>query len=182
MKFKPWMIVVVILAVLGIFVVAQYNGLVNHEETVNSKWSQVENNLKRRADLIPNLVSTVKGYASHESNVLKEVTDARTGYEKAKTPEEFAKAEANLKSSINMVMEAYPDLKANASFLSLQDELSGSENRLTVARMDYNNAVENYNKSIRRFPKNIFAGIMGFHEKEYFQITESDADTPEVKF
>lgn len=182
MKFKPWMIVVAVVAVLGIFVVTQYNGLVTAEENVNSAWSQVDVNLKRRAELIPNLVSTVKGYAGHESDVLKQVTDARSGYANAKTPEEFAKADEKLKNSINVVVEAYPDLKANSNFMALQDDLAGAENRIAVTRMDYNKAVESYNKSKRKFPKNIFAGMFGFKEKQYFKITGSDADTPQVKF
>lgn len=182
MKNKSWIIVLTIVGLIGILGIVQFNGLVNAEETVNSKWAQVENNLKRRADLIPNLVNTVKGFANQESKVLNEVTEARTGYSKAKTPKEFASAEAQLKSAINMVVESYPELKSNQNFLALQDELAGTENRLSVSRMDYNNAVESYNKQIKRFPKNIFSSIFGFKEKQYFEITESDINNPQVKF
>lgn len=181
MKNKAW-IIFLIIALLGIFTVNKYNALVNAEESVNSKWAQVENNLQRRADLISNLVNTVKGFAKQEQDVLKGVVEARNGYENAKSPSEYADAEAKLKSSINIVVEAYPELKSDKNFIALQDELAGTENRLAVARKDYNEEVERFNKYVRRFPNNIFAKILGADKKEYFQIDDSSKSTPKVNF
>ena len=174
-------VVAILVAVVAYFVVS-YNGLVNLDEKVNSSWAQVENNLQRRADLIPNLVNTVKGFAKQESDVLLGVTNARAGYAKAKTPGEYAAAEEQLRTSINIAVEAYPQLKSDANFRQLQDELAGTENRLAVARRDYNNTVQKYNNKIRRFPTNILSGMMGFEQREYFQIKEGTEEVPDVKF
>lgn len=181
MKNKTWIILLVV-ALLGIFTINKYNGLVNAEESVNSKWAQVENNLQRRADLIPNLVNTVKGFAKQEEGVLKGVAEARSGYESAKLPGEYATAEAKLKSAINIVVEAYPELKSDKNFIALQDELAGTENRLAVARKDYNEEVERFNKYIRKFPNNIFSKILGADKKDYFQVDDNSKTAPKVKF
>ncbi len=162
-----------------------YNSLVGLDEEVNNKWAQVENQLKRRADIVPNLVNTVKGYASHEEEVFLGVAKARSGILEANTPEEYAMAEDELNKSmqnLNIVIEKYPELKANENFIRLQDELAGTENRLAVSRMDYNEIVKKFNSKVRRFPTNMIANMFGFGQKEYFEISPEDAETPEVEF
>lgn len=174
-----------LIILLALILMSSYNNLVRLDENVNGKWAQVENQLKRRADLIPNLVETVKGYAKHEEDVFTKVTQARSGILNASTPEEYAKANSELDkalSQINMVVERYPELKANQNFTDLQYELAGTENRLAVARMDYNEVVREYNSKVRRFPTNILADMFGFEQREYFEIDEKDAEVPEVKF
>jgi len=174
-----------LIILLALILMSSYNNLVRLDENVNGKWAQVENQLKRRADLIPNLVETVKGYAKHEEDVFTKVTQARSGILNASTPEEYAKANSELDkalSQINMVVERYPELKANQNFTNLQYELAGTENRLAVARMDYNEVVRKYNSKVRRFPTNILADMFGFEQREYFEIDEKDAEVPEVKF
>lgn len=174
----PIVIVVIILAMLG----GSYNKLVSMEENVVGAWAQVENQLQRRADLIPNLVETVKGYASHEERVLTQITEARSRFTSASSPGEYAEAERQLAQAINVVVESYPDLKANQNFIEFQSELSGTENRLTTERMRYNEEVKSFNTTIRRFPTNIIAGIFNFNQKSYFEINEEDAETPKVNF
>ena len=185
MKGKSLLIIgLVLLVIVGMFA-ATYNKLASMDEKVDSSWAQVENVLKRRADLIPNLVNTVKGFASHEEEVLTAITNARSGFSDARTPEEFAQANNQLDTairSLNIVVENYPDLKANENFLELQAELSGTENRISTERMRYNDAVREFNTSVRRFPTNIIAGIFNFNAKEYFEINEKDAQVPEVNF
>lgn len=174
-----------LIILLALILMSSYNNLVRLDENVNGKWAQVENQLKRRADLIPNLVETVKGYAKHEEDVFTKVTQARSGILNASTPEEYAKANSELDkalSQINVVVERYPELKANQNFTDLQYELAGTENRLAVARMDYNEVVRKYNSKVRRFPTNILASMFGFEQREYFEIDEKDAEVPEVKF
>ncbi len=174
-----------LIILLALILMSSYNNLVRLDENVNGKWAQVENQLKRRADLIPNLVETVKGYAKHEEDVFTKVTQARSGILNASTPEEYAKANSELDkalSQINVVVERYPELKANQNFTDLQYELAGTENRLAVARMDYNEVVREYNSKVRRFPTNILADMFGFEQREYFEIDEKDAEVPEVKF
>lgn len=175
---------VIVIAIVGLFVV-KYNSLVGLEEKVNSSWAQVENQLKRRADLIPNLVNTVKGYAEHEEEVLTQITEARSSFNNASTPAEYAEANAEFEralSNLYVVVENYPDLKANQNFTELQYELSGTENRIATERMRYNEAVEEFNRTIKRIPTNIIANIFGFEEKQYFEIDEEDMDVPEVNF
>lgn len=177
----PIIVVVIIVAMLA----GSYNKLVIMEERVNGAWSQVENQLQRRADLIPNLVETVKGYASHEERVLTEITEARSRFASANTPQEYAQAEQQFNQalrSLNVVVESYPDLKANQNFAELQAELSGTENRVATERMRYNDEVQVYNSNIRRFPTNIIAGIFNFDQKSYFEISEEDAQVPKVNF
>ena len=177
-------IVAIILLLCGM-IAGSYNGLVSANEEVDSKYAQISTQLQRRADLIPNLVNTVKGYAKHEKEVIDSVTDARSKLLNANTPGEKAAANDKLTESVNkllMVVENYPELKADKNFLNLQDELAGTENRITVARNEYNESVENYNKTIKKFPKNIIAGMFNFEEKEYFKNTESANEVPNVSF
>lgn len=183
-KYAPWIVVglIVIVAIMGI---SSYNGLVGLSEQVSSKWSQVENQLQRRADLIPNLVNTVKGYAAHEQQAIQAVADARARLAGAGGPAAKAQANTELNTALSrllVVAEAYPNLKADANFRALMDELSGSENRIAVARKDYNDVVQIYNTKIRSFPATIFAGMMGFGPKEYFRAEEGAKQVPQVKF
>lgn len=166
-----------------------YNTIQTYEEAVDAQGSQIEVTLKRRADLIPNLVETVKGFAKQESDVLTEVTRARAGLEGALNrpggtdAAELAQADARLTRSINLVVEAYPELRSNENFLRLQDELVGTENRIGTARTDYNEAVRQYNAYIRRFPQAITAKITGAQARTYFQVTDAaDREAPNVKF
>ena len=189
-------IVIIVIVVLAIFIWVKnvYNSMVTKEESVTTAWSQVENVYQRRLDLIPNLVSTVKGYAAHESETLQAVVDARAQATQTKidpsnlTPEEIAKfqeAQNQLGSSLGrllMTVENYPDLKANENFLALQSQLEGTENRISVERMKYNEAARDYNTYIRRFPSNLFAGMFGFESKGYFEAQEGAEVAPTVSF
>ncbi len=182
---KVGIIVVAILVVIVMLFGGTYNSLVNKQEEVDNKLADISVQLERRADLIPNLVNTVKGYVSHEDKVIDKVTKARENLLNAKSVEDKANANEELTNAINalaVVVENYPDLKANTNFISLQDELAGTENRIAVARRDYNDAVKDYNKTIKSFPKNILASMFGFDEKEYFEAKESSKDVPEVDF
>lgn len=182
---KALWIVLAIVAVIAVSVFSGYNNLVRMTENVNSKWSQIENQLQRRADLIPNLVNTVKGYAGHEQQAIQAVADARAKLSGAQGP--IAKAEANseLSSALSrllVIAENYPNLKADKNFRALMDELAGTENRLAVARKDYNECVQAYNTDIRSLPTSIIAGPMGFSPKEYFKAAEASKQVPQVKF
>ena len=162
-----------------------YNSLVTANEDINGKWSQVENQLQRRSDLIPNLVATTKGMAQQEKDVFQAVNDARTKLAGAQTINDKAEANNELSGSLSrllMVAENYPDIKSDASFRQLADELAGTENRIAVARRDYNNAVQNYNTQIKSLPKSLYAGILGFHQRDYFKADEKAQETPQVKF
>ena len=181
-------------AVVAIFFYATYNGFVNKEEGLKSAWSNVETQYQRRADLIPNLVSTVKGYAAHETQTLNEVTEARARATSINlsaddlTPErlaQFQRAQAEVRSALGRliaVSESYPDLKANQNFLELQAQLEGTENRIAVARKDFNAAAQQYNVSVRRFPANLVARMFGFGQKPYFESAEGAAAAPQVTF
>lgn len=180
-----------LLIIIGIVVVvigllfSSYNGMVSMNEDVNGKWAQVENQLQRRSDLIPNLVNTVKGYASHEKEVFQAVSDARAKLGGAKTVAETSAANSELSSALSrllMIAENYPDLKANANFSQLQDELAGTENRIAVARRDYNNAVQIYNAKIKSLPASLYAGAFGFTARDYFKADETAKAVPQVKF
>ncbi len=178
-------IIVAIIVVVAIFAVSTYNGLVAKQEAVNSSLAQIDTLLQRRADLIPNLVSTVKGYMAHEESIIQAVTDARAKLVGANTVEEKSEANDALTKAIDalvVVVENYPDLKASQNFIQLQDELAGTENRISTARRDYNEAVKVYNQSIKTFPTNIFAGMFGFGEQDYFQAAESALEVPNVEF
>ena len=176
--------IISIVAILGL--VSLYNGIVSKHETISAKWAQVENQLQRRNDLIPNLVNTVKGYASHEKTVFLEVTAARSQWAKAGTVDEKIKAAGQVDAALSrllLVAENYPNLKSNENFLKLQDELAGTENRIAVERMRYNEAVREYNITVRVFPGNIVAGMFGYKPAtEYFKAEEKAKLVPEVKF
>ena len=177
--------IVAVIAIFVIMLMSSYNGFVNAEENVNQSYAQIENQLQRRLDLIPNLVSTVKGYASHEKEVITAVSDARSKLAGAKTPAEQATANDQLSGALSrllVVVENYPDLKANQQFTQLMDELSGTENRISVARKDYNEQVAEYNKKVKRFPGALVASMTGFEQKEYFKADPNATKVPEVKF
>lgn len=159
--------------------------IVRYEENVSNKWSLVENQLQRRTDLIPNLVETVKGYAKHEKEILEGIAEARSRLINANNIQEKAQANDELSNALSrllVVVERYPNLKADATFRQLMDELAGTENRIAVARMDYNNAVQEYNTKIKTFPAVIVARMFGFKEKEYFKASESAKQVPKVDF
>ena len=162
-----------------------YNKFVSQEEAVKSQWAQVQNELQRRNDLIPNLVETVKGYAAHESGVFKDIADARSRLLAAKSPEETIQA-ANAQTSalgrLLAVVENYPNLKADAQFNRLMDELSGTENRLAVARMRYNEKVQEYNTQRRKFPSNVTAKMFSFKEYPYWEVPPEAKVAPKVNF
>ena len=173
---------------------SSYNGMVNEDENVNLQWSEVENQYQRRLDLIPNLVNVVKGYASHEKETLEGVIEARakatqTTIDPSNMNEEqlanFQKAQDGLSGALNrlmVVVEKYPELKANENFLQLQAQLEGTENRITLARKDYNDAATIYNKEVRRFPNNMLAGIFGFSVRPQFKAQEGAESAPTVQF
>lgn len=189
-------LIIVAVVVIGLFswVKGIYNGMVKADEGVQAAWSQVENVYQRRADLIPNLVATVKGYAAHESETLESVVAARAKATQMTidaenlTPESLAKyqkAQGELGSALGkllMIQENYPDLKANENFRDLQSQLEGTENRITVERQKFNESARAYNTMIREFPKNIFAGMFGFEKKPYFEADESAKTAPKVEF
>lgn len=175
---------VFLVLVLG-WVFSGYNGLVTINENVESQWSQVENQLQRRADLIPNLVETVKGYAKQEQTIFIAVAEARSKLLSAQGPAESAAANGELTSALGRLLaiaEAYPELKSDVNFRQLQDELAGTENRLAVARKDYNDAVQSYNVTVKRFPTVILAGILGFDAREYFEAEAGAEQVPQVEF
>lgn len=178
-------VVVVVLAVLIGSVVSSYNGLVDTREQVTAAQANVETYLQRRADLIPNLVNTVKGYAAHEEEVYTALADARAALSGANTVEEMNEANAALDSALSrllVVVENYPELKADTQFTNLQDELAGSENRIAQARKDYNEIAQSYNTKIQKFPTVILANLFGFEEAEYFEATEESQTVPSVNF
>jgi len=178
-------VVLVVIALAAMFLFGSYNSLVAAEENVNAKWSQIENQLQRRVDLIPNLVNTVKGYAAHEESILTEVTRAREKLIGATGVNEIAEANSEISSAFSRLLaiaENYPELKADANFRQLADELAGTENRIAVARMDYNTAVQQYNSKIRRFPTVIIAGMFGFEKRDYFEAKEGADQVPIVDF
>lgn len=190
---KKW-IWIGIVAVVAIWCYATYNGLVSREEGVKTAWSNVETQYQRRSDLIPNLVNTVKGYAEHETQTLAEVTQARAEATSINlsaddlTPErlaEFQRAQGEVRSALGRLIaisENYPDLKANQNFLELQSQLEGTENRIAVARKDFNEAAQQYNVAVRRFPANLVARLCGFEQKPYFTAEEGSAAAPRVTF
>mgnify|MGYP003520809775 CR=1 FL=1 len=187
-------LIVGVVVLIAFWFIGKYNGLVNKEENVNSKWAQVENVYQRRADLIPNLVNTVKGYAAHESETLESVIAARSKATQITidpanlTPEklaEYQEAQGAVTSALGKLLaisESYPDLKANQNFMELQAQLEGTENRITVERRNFNEVAREYNTSIRTFPKTIIAGMCGFDKRPYFEAEEGANKAPEVKF
>ena len=195
---KPVIITLAVIAAIvvavALWAVAGYNSLVNADEAVSTAWSNVENQYQRRADLIPNLVNTVKGYAAHEKETLDAVVSARTRATQVTvdadnmTPEklaEYQKAQGEVGAALSRLIaisESYPDLKANRNFLELQAQLEGTENRISVERRNFNEAAKNYNASIRRFPNNLLAGMFGFEKRPYFEAQEGAEKAPEVSF
>ena len=183
-----------VILLIVIWMISGYNGLVSAEEEVNNAWSNVENQYQRRADLIPNLVNTVKGYASHEKETLDAVTQARTRATQLTvqadelTPEkikEYQQVQGEVGAALGRLIaisEAYPDLKANQNFLELQAQLEGTENRISVERRKFNDAAKEYNASIRSFPRNLLAGMFGFERRPYFESAEGSESAPVVAF
>ncbi|HZL10920.1 MAG TPA: LemA family protein [Prolixibacteraceae bacterium] len=194
---KTWIILAVIAVVLLLAyssVKSSYNNMVTMQEGVTAQWSQVENVYQRRADLIPNLVNTVKGYADFEKETLTQVIEARAKATSvninadnldAQSLQKFQSAQSGLSSALSklmVVVEKYPDLKANQGFLDLQAQLEGTENRITVERKKFNESAQSYNTLIRKFPKNLFAGMFGFEKKAYFEADQGAEKAPEVTF
>ena len=177
--------IIVLVAIIVLTFIGGYNGMVSKKENVESASSNLDVMLQRRCDLIPNLVSTVKGYTNHETGIIEKVTEARTKLVNANTMEEKSNANNELTSSLNalmVVVENYPDLKSSENFKQLSDELAGTENRIAVARKDYNDAVRTLNVSIKKFPNNILAGMFGFEEAIYFAADEKSVEVPSVSF
>ncbi len=180
---KILLVIGILIAILVISFIGTYNGLVSRREEVDAAWSQIDVQLQRRYDLIPNLVATVKEYAAHEEEVFASVAEARSKLAGAASISEMAEADAELSSALSRLLaiaEAYPELKANQNFINLQDELAGTENRIATARRDYNQTARSYNTSIRRFPTNIIAGMFGFESVDYFEASEAGRETPDV--
>ena len=180
-----WIVIGSLVLITIFSVVGSYNGLVSSGTTVENKFSQIDVDLQRRADLIPNLVTTVKGYAAHEKAVIKSIADARSNLVGARTPAEKSQANGELTGALSkllVIVENYPNLKADTQFSKLMDELAGSENRISVARRDYNEAVTTYNVKIRRFPTSILASSFGFDKRDFFKGTEGSNQVPDVKF
>lgn len=194
MKNKTWIIVLAVAVVLGLWLWIAYNSLVKTEEKTVSAWAQVENVYQRRADLIPNLVNTVKGAADFEQSTLMQVMEARASASQIKiSPEnltaaslaQFEKAQGNVSSALGRLMvtvEAYPDLKASQNFRDLQAQIEGCENRIAVERKNFNEAVRAYNTKLRRFPSNMVGSWFGFEKKPYFEAKDGAEDAPEVQF
>ncbi|MEZ2459226.1 LemA family protein [Salinicoccus roseus] len=181
----PLGIIVGFFIILAIIFAPKYNQFVNLEEEVNQKEAQIETQLQRRGDLIPNLVNTVQGYASHEEEIFTDIADARSRLSGAGNVEEMAEANNEMTSALSRLLaisENYPDLQASEQFTGLRDELAGAENRIAVARQDYNTAVQEFNRNTRTFPGNVVAGMFGFSEKPYFEADETSRDVPEVEF
>lgn len=179
-----WIIIAVVV-VLIIFLVSIYNNLVVLRNRVKDQWAQVDVQLKRRFDLIPNLVETVKGYAKHENSTLKEVIEARNKFQSATTPEEEMAASGDLNKALSRLMvltESYPELKANENFLSLQADLKDCEEKIAYARQFYNDTVLSYMNKVEMFPSNIVASMFGFKEMKYFEIAEGEKEAPKVSF
>ncbi|WP_419514856.1 LemA family protein [Leyella stercorea] len=193
-KNKGLIITVVVIALVAIWGISSYNGLVSMDENVSNSWANVETQYQRRSDLIPNLVNTVKGYAKHESETLESVMAARSQATQVKidpsncTPQQLAayqKAQGDVTTALGKLLaitENYPDLKANQNFLELQSQLEGTENRINVARKDFNDTAKKYNTSLRRFPRNIIASMCGFEKRNYFEAEAGAEKAPKVEF
>ena len=192
-----WIVVIAIIGViviLGLWASSSYNNLVTKEETVNQSWANVQNVYQRRSDLIPNLVATVKGVANFEKSTLTAVIEARANATKVNinpknldeaSLQKFQSAQDGISSALSrlmVVVERYPELKATQNFSELQAQLEGTENRITVARRDFNEAAQAYNTYLRRFPSNIFAGMFGFQKKAYFESQKGAENAPKVQF
>lgn len=193
-KNKGLIITVVVIVLVALWGISSYNGLVSMDENVSNQWANVETQYQRRSDLIPNLVNTVKGYAKHESQTLEAVMAARSQATQVKidpsncTPQQLAayqKAQGDVTTALGKLLaitENYPDLKANQNFLELQSQLEGTENRINVARKDFNDTAKKYNTSLRRFPRNIIASMFGFEKRNYFEAEAGAEKAPKVEF
>lgn len=193
-KNKGLIITIVVIALVAIWGISSYNGLVSMDENVSNQWANVETQYQRRSDLIPNLVNTVKGYAKHESQTLEAVMAARSQATQVKidpsncTPQQltaYQKAQGDVTTALGKLLaitENYPDLKANQNFLELQSQLEGTENRINVARKDFNDTAKKYNTSLRRFPRNIIASMFGFEKHNYFEAEAGAEKAPKVEF
>lgn len=194
MKIKSLIALIVLVLVAG-FGINRYNALVSQQETVNERWAQVENQYQRRSDLIPNLVNTVKGAADFEQETLTEVIEARSratsvnisaqDLDNPQALQQFQQAQNQLSGALSRLLvtvEKYPELQANQNYRDLQTQLEGTENRITTERQRFNESVQQYNTSIRRFPTNVFAGLFGFDQKAYFEAEEGSEEVPEVNF
>lgn len=193
-KNKGLIITIVVIALVAIWGISSYNGLVSMDENVSNQWANVKTQYQRRSDLIPNLVNTVKGYAKHESETLESVMAARSQATQVKidpsncTPQQLAayqKAQGDVTTALGKLLaitENYPDLKANQNFLELQSQLEGTENRINVARKDFNDTAKKYNTSLRRFPRNIIASMFGFEKRNYFEAEAGAEKAPKVEF
>ena len=193
-KNKGLIITIVVIALVALWGISSYNGLVSMNENVSNSWANVETQYQRRSDLIPNLVNTVKGYAKHESQTLESVMQARSQATQVKidpsncTPQQLAayqKAQGDVTTALGKLLaitENYPDLKANQNFLELQSQLEGTENRINVARKDFNDTAKKYNTSLRRFPRNIIASMFGFEKRAYFEAEAGAEKAPKVEF
>lgn len=191
---KTWIIVIAVIAVIAIYFISTYNSMVAQEEAVSTAWSNVENQYQRRSDLIPNLVNTVKGYAAHEKETFDAVVSARAKATQTTvsiddlTPEKmqaYQRAQGEVGSALSRLLavtENYPELKANENFKELQAQLEGTENRISVERRKFNETARGYNTAIRKFPRNIVAGMFGFEKHPYFEAEEGSEKAPEVKF
>lgn len=177
-------VIAIIVIIIAVFA-GSYNGLVGKKENVDTQLSNLDVMLQRRADLIPNLVNTVKGYTSHETEIINSITDARAKLVGSSTIEDKANANQELSTALNalmVVVENYPDLKSSQNFIQLSDELAGTENRIATARRDYNEAVKTYNTSIKKFPTNIVASMFNFEQSTYFEATQGSEQVPTVEF
>ncbi|MDF2675455.1 MAG: LemA family protein [Clostridiales bacterium] len=184
-KIKGWVIALVIIGIVIVWGIGTYNSLVSYDQKTKSSYSQIQNQLQRRLDLIPNLVNTVKGYASHEKEIMESLANARANLAGAKTINEQAAANDEISGALSrllVIVENYPTLKADANFRQLMDELAGTENRISVARKDYNEVIQGYNVKVKRFPTVIFAKLFGFNEKAYFEASPDAGKAPEVNF
>ena len=193
-KNKGLIITIMVIVLVALWGILSYNGLVGMDENVSNQWANVETQYQRRSDLIPNLVNTVKGYAKHESQTLEAVMAARSQATQVKidpsncTPQQLAayqKAQGDVTTALGKLLaitENYPDLKANQNFLELQSQLEGTENRINVARKDFNDSAKKYNTSLRRFPRNIIASMFGFEKRNYFEAEAGAEKAPKVEF
>ncbi|ERL64402.1 LemA family protein [Schleiferilactobacillus shenzhenensis] len=183
-SYLPWLIVLAVVVVLGIFGVSTYNGLAQQSQSVDSQWANVETVMQRRADLIPNLVNSVKGSMTQEQKVFGDIADARSNYSKANSASDKMKANAQIDQSVGTLISAihenYPKLESNENVKTLMTELEGTENRIAVERRRYNTAVQSYNTGVVTFPKNIFANMMGMGKKPYFKADANAQKVPKV--
>ncbi len=178
-------VIIAVVVVLGIWIIGIYNGLVKSRMQTKESWSQIDVQLKRRNDLIPNLIETVKGYAAYEGETFEKITELRAQVAKAETPAEAMQASNALTKQISgifAVAENYPDLKANNSFVKLQDELTNTENKISYSRQLFNSTTSNYNVKLETFPSNFIAGMFGFQPSQFLEIPEEEKEVPKVSF